>query len=176
MSAWIIEAFGSYSATRYDVSWAIRIMAIAIASLLGFCSAIVYQTLVDHDPPVTFGEGKVRAWVDLARDATTISYTRPVIIHKNVSGVLILRSIDCTVDGYRQTFDLQPLIRNYTAGNNQNVNRLVVYPYPLQVGTKCSMGTMMRWTPPFSINEHSFSLPKVEFVVDQLPSDVREPR
>lgn len=176
MTAWIIEAFGRDGASRHDVSWAIRLMAIAIAALLVFCTTIAYQTLATHEPPVTFGEGRVRAWADLARDATTISYTRPVYVRESVSGVLILRSVDCTVDGYRQTFDLQPLIRNYRSGNNQNVNRLVVYPYPLQVGTKCSMGTIVRWTPPFSINEHSFTLPRVDFVVDQLPSNVREPR
>lgn len=176
MNAWIIEAFGRDGASRYDVSWAIRLMAIAIAALLVFCITIFYQTIATHEPPIVFDEGQVRAWSDLARDSVTINYAHTIVAKEDVSGVVVQRSIECLVNGYRQVYDLQPLSLSYSAGSSQNVDRLVVYPYPLAVGTKCSMGTVVRWTPKLSINEHSFELPKIGFAVDQLPSNIREPR
>jgi len=149
-------------------------MAIAIVCMLVFAIIIIYQTLATHPPPVMFGKGRIVAWVDKAKDSTIISYTRPVEVYRNVDGVDILRSINCTVNGYRQTWDLQPLVRNYAQGNNQNVNMLVVYPYPVPVGSECEMATMVQWTPTLSIEKHTWMLPKVSFTVGAKPLDVRE--
>ena len=166
-----------------------------LATVFCLSCLMAYETYWPHTWPIRYGNGYITAWPD-ADGGTVINYVRPVKIIKTVTGINLLRSIDCIYSDSRDrsgkqhthTFDLMPfpLIRNYKVREptddpkdwmvgDQDVNRTAMIPYPLPVGAPCQMRTEVRWWPGrLAMSPQIMYLRDVDFVVDKEYSDVRK--
>ena len=143
------------------------IASLALTWLLLFVLALVYQTLAAHDPPIEFSHGDARAWNDDHNDMT-ISYRRDVKITDTTDAELH-REVTCFHHESIEVYALQILSRQYVRGEERNIDRLVSYPSPQPLGTKCRIETAIKWWPVFSMKAHIAQLPPIEFVVEKTP-------
>jgi hypothetical protein len=149
----------------------IAALSMSATWLVLFVCCIMWNTLMYVEPPVEFDDGYAYAWNDDHNDMT-IAYHRDVIIHKTTTAE-IHREVVCYHNGSEEVYDLQPLTREYVAGTEKNIQRLVSYPTPQPVGTHCTLKTNVKWWPTFSMSAHVIPMTDIDFVVQASPQGLQ---
>lgn len=143
--------------------------AFVLTLILVFVSFITFQTLYPYDLPLQV----VRTHNSIAyieEDGETLfRYARDFKVTK-VFTANINRRIDCAVGLRTHIFDLPGVTREYAVGEYNMLDQYAMFPYPLQVGTKCTLHTSVSWSPNFSMSARLVELPPIEYEVEAKPS------
>jgi hypothetical protein len=152
--------------TRWQIGTAIAGTMITVAAM--FCAVVTFQTITPDDAPIALSDGMIYAW---GWEGDTVIYYQRTLEVKEAVQAEMYRTVTCTLKRGEQSYDLQPLYRDYKLHENKVITRLVNYPVLLPVGTPCVLETTLRWWPAFSMSWHSKQMSPMPFVVRDKPYD-----
>jgi|SRR5579872_3852503 len=116
-----------------------------------FAGLVTYQSMFGiQPPPVEFTQTVGSATSD--GNQTLIQYSRKVHIRTHIR-VMLDRTIDCGKEN--MTYDFPTSYRESDAGDYSFDGRLMM-PFKVEPGTLCTLYTMIRYQPAFSIRTHSY--------------------
>jgi hypothetical protein len=137
-----------------------RFLAPMVFLVVLFAGIITYQSLFGiQPPPVQFYQTVGLAYSD--DNQTLIQYTRKIHVRTHVR-VMLDRTIDCGKENV--TYDFPTSYRESDAGDFSYEGRLMM-PFKVESGTACTLYTMIRYQPAFSIRTHSYYAPDVHLII-----------
>jgi hypothetical protein len=137
-------------------------VGVTLAALLAFCARIVYETVSDKEPPISFEYTSIKGYPH--GSDTVIVFARKLTAKYKVNYILE-RYISCKFAGGEYVFDLPQFRRQYESGTIDISNRVIVFPVRIPAGTECSLDTDMWWIPDFSMSYHVKHYPTERFVI-----------
>lgn len=128
--------------------------------LVVFSSVITYQTLFDIDPPpLTYENESAEGFAD--GNSINVIYHRTIVSNKDVN-IGIARTISCGTNEI--TYDLPTVERYKKKGILEYVGSAVL-PFSDIKGDECTLTTVVKYRPWFSIREHQYETTPIKFKV-----------
>lgn len=147
-----------------------RFLAPMVFIIVAFIGLVGWQSLFGiQPPPIEIHQSDAFAYA--TNGVTLLQYNKKMHVRSHIR-IMLDRTVECGKNNL--TYDFPTSYRESDVGDYAFDGRLMI-PFKIDPGTSCTLYTMVRYQPTFSIRTHSYYAMEIKFkVVENSTNQMKE--